>query len=228
MSTRMAGNYNAEDFKNLFGLESVAEGDAYSKGSSTGTKQVGALGTYMTEDDFNRLRNRDDVWDAYGSVYGEDAMKDKREGNEDGLSINALDALFDRLSADAPAADPAPEKPILAEGEKFSPQLSQAILETEKYEMELPYYGTKLFNDRNSEVYGYDKVEVPQYDYRTDSLYGDRIDPQAAATFAKKYKLNLADNFLERGERLKQNNWAAGQVGGTAGIESANRFNNLG
>ena len=203
MSTRMAGDYTAEDFKNLFGLESVAEGDAYSKGSSTGTKQVGALGTYMTEDDYNRLKNDDSVWDAYGSVYGEDAMKDKREGNEDGLSINALDALFDRLSADAPAAEE-PEKPILADGEKFSPQLSQAILETEKYEMELPYYGTKLFNDRNSEVYGYDKVEVPQYDYQTDSLYSDRIDPQAAATFAKKYKLNLADNYLTRKNSINQ------------------------
>ena len=200
--TRMAGTFTAEDFKEKFGLESVPENEAYSKGSSTGTKQVGALGTYMTEDDFNRLRNDSEVKSIYADFYGQDEA-DFKFGKE-GVSINTLDALFDKLSVDAPPAAEEPEQPILADGEKFSPQLSQAILETEKYEMELPYYGTKLFNDRNSEVYGYDKVEIPQYDYRTDSAYGDRIDPQAAATFAKKYKLNLADNYLTRKNSINQ------------------------
>ena len=223
--TRMAGTFTAEDFKEKFGLESVPENEAYSKGSSTGTKQVGALGTYMTEDDFNRLRNDSEVKSIYADFYGQDEA-DFKFGKE-GVSINTLDALFDKLSVDAPPAAEEPEQPILADGEKFSPQLSQAILETEKYEMELPYFGTKIFNDRNSEVYGYDKVEVPQYD-PSDSFYSDRIAPEAAANFAKKYKLDLADNFLERGERLNDKNSVTGQVGGAAGILRANRFNNIG
>ena len=110
--TRFAGEkLDAAGFEKEFGLKSVAENEAYSKGSTTGTKQVGALGTYMTEDDYNRLRNDDKVRDAYASLHGQEAMESKF--GDDGISINTLDALFDDLSAGKPAGagDAAPTEP---------------------------------------------------------------------------------------------------------------------
>jgi hypothetical protein len=92
------GSYDESRFSSVFGLKPVSEENAYSKGSTTGTKQVAGLGTYLTEDDYNRLRNSDKVKDAYAEVYGQSAADKKFEGNPDGLSINALDALFDKLA----------------------------------------------------------------------------------------------------------------------------------
>ena len=69
--SRFAGEkLDAAAFKEQFGLESVPEGKAYSEGSTTGTKQVEGLGTYMTEKDYDRLKNDDKVWDMYSDVYG--------------------------------------------------------------------------------------------------------------------------------------------------------------
>lgn len=132
MAQRFAGGaFTSEDFKSTFGLASVPENKAYSKGSSTGTKQVGGLGTYLSKDDFERLRNDDQVWKAYGAIYGEDKMKEKREGNEDGLSINALDALMDELAA------PASESESESEAYKPSdptPELLDARKEWDRYQ----------------------------------------------------------------------------------------------
>lgn len=94
------GTYDADKFQKEFGLSTVDESEAYSEGSTTGTKQVGALGTYLTKDDYNRLKNDSKVWDAYASVHGSDAMEAKREQGD--MSINTLDALMDKLSTKAP------------------------------------------------------------------------------------------------------------------------------
>lgn len=99
MSDYKKGSFSAQDFEKHFGLSSVSEDKAYSEGSSSGTKQVDGLGTYLTKDDFERNRNSDSTWNAYASVYGQDAANSKREGNQDGLSINAFDALMDKLAA---------------------------------------------------------------------------------------------------------------------------------
>jgi len=107
MSVYEKGSFTAEDFEKHFGLSSVSEDKAYSKGSTTGTKQVGQLGTYLSKEDFERNRNSDATWDAYASIYGKDAANDKREGNQDGLSINAFDALMDKLAAPAKAKEKA-------------------------------------------------------------------------------------------------------------------------
>ena len=147
--SRFAGQkLDAAGFEKEFGLKSVSEADAYSKGSSTGTKQVGALGTYLTEDDYNRLKNDDSVWDAYSSVYGEDKMNDKRESNEDGLSINALDALFDKLSADKPAeaAAPAKEEPVYYSDKTASAKAGEAAYE----KVILPYQGDYIMGRKTT------------------------------------------------------------------------------
>ena len=143
MTKFTAGGMTAEDFNKEFGLSKVAEGDAYSEGSTTGTKQVGGLGTYLTEDDFNRNRNSDKTWDAYASIYGEDAAKSKREGNEDGLSINALDALYDKL-AKGGGETTAPAK---AKEKVQSYTLSKARAMTDAYETDFrPNLGNMMFD----------------------------------------------------------------------------------
>ena len=142
MSRFNEGSFNAEDFKKEFDLSSVAEDKAYSEGSTTGTKQTSALGTYLTEDDFNRNRNSDATWEAYASVYGQDKADAKREGNEDGLSINAFDALMDRLSAKEKAEAYKEQNPKV----KQSATLSKAKAGVKAYnEKILPNFGDYLF-----------------------------------------------------------------------------------
>jgi len=142
MSRFKEGSFNAEDFEREFGLSSVPKDKAYSKGSSTGTKETGALGTYLTEDDFEKNRNSDATWEAYAAVYGKDKAKSKREGNEDGLSINAFDALMDRLSAKEKAEAYQEQNPKV----KQSATLSKAKAGAKAYEEKiLPNYGDYLF-----------------------------------------------------------------------------------
>ena len=105
-----AGSFDADKFKEVFGLTTVDEGDAYTKGSSTGSKQVAALGTYMTKQDYNRLKDSDEVWDAYAAINGKKAMEKKREGGD--MSINTLDALMDDLSAKAPQDNAETKEPF--------------------------------------------------------------------------------------------------------------------
>ena len=96
MSDYKKGTFDADKFQDVFGLSTVDESEAYSEGSGTGSKQTGALGTYMSEKDYNRLKDSDEVWDAYASVNGSDAMNKKRDGGS--MSLNTLDALMDDLS----------------------------------------------------------------------------------------------------------------------------------
>ena len=141
MSNYEPGTYDADKFKEVFGLSSVEDGKAYSEGSTTGTKQVGGLGTYLTKDDFNRNRNSDSTWDAYASVYGESAAKSKREGNEDGLSINALDALYDKLAK----GDGEESAPAKAKEKVQSYTLSKAKAYTDAYQEEArPNFGSRI------------------------------------------------------------------------------------
>ena len=120
-------SFDAQQFQDVFGLKSVDEGKAYSEGSTTGTKQTGALGTYMTKKDYNRLKNDDKVWDAYASVHGKEAAASKRE--KGAMSINTLDSLMDDLSADAKEASPTPKAPKPKTKEEFveaSPEIVEA------------------------------------------------------------------------------------------------------
>ena len=128
------GTFGKRRFRKTFGLEPVEEGEAFSEGSSTGTKQTGALGTYLTEEDFNRERNSDKTWDAYASVYGQEAMQSKREGNEEGLSINAFDSLMDKLSKDAPAEKATGDTPAQRQ---LSEPAARAFARSEAYDMQM-------------------------------------------------------------------------------------------
>lgn len=125
-------NFDAAGFKEHFGLEGKSESEAYSKGSTTGTKQVGSLGTYMSEDDYNRLKNDDKVWELYAEVNGQEAADKKREGS-DGLSINALDGLLDKVSAkDQKALTEGPKEPEAPVS--VSPRLAEARTRVKQYE----------------------------------------------------------------------------------------------
>ena len=142
------GSYDASRFNSVFGLKPVSEEDAYSKGSTTGTKQVGGLGTYLTEDDYKRLRNSDKVKDAYAEVYGQSKADSKFEGNPDGLSINALDALFDKLAqvdkADATMEQPTEPDPVR---EKAAESLLKAIERTEAFKADMEGTGENNLSD---------------------------------------------------------------------------------
>ena len=116
MSEYKQGSFGASTFKKKFGLSSVGEKKAYSEGSTTGTKQTGALGTYMKEGDYNRLKNDSKTWEAYASVHGQEAADAKRESNPDGLSINALDSLMDDLSGDKGGGGGATEEVVYSPG----------------------------------------------------------------------------------------------------------------
>lgn len=143
------GSYDASRFNSVFGLKPVSEEDAYSKGSSTGTKQVGGLGTYLTEDDYKRLRNSDKVKDAYAEVYGKSKADSKFEGNPDGLSINALDALFDKLAqvdkADA-TMDMEPTEPDPVR-EKAAESFLKAVERTEAFKADMEGTGENNLSD---------------------------------------------------------------------------------
>jgi hypothetical protein len=117
------GTFDADKFNKVFGLSSG--NSTYEEGSSTGVKSNPALGEgYLGKEDYERLRNSDKIWDAYAAVNGQEAMKEKRESNPDGLSPNALDATLDDLAIEKPeeqdnGGQPAP--PI-----EVSPRLAHA------------------------------------------------------------------------------------------------------
>ena len=126
------GGMGADDLRKAFGLKKATS--TYSEGSSTGVKSNPTLGEgYLDKKTYNRLKNSDEIWNAYGAIHGKDAMQEKRESNPDGLSINALDATLDDMS------DGQKEKikeentnPTFNEA-TFSPQVQQAIDRAQTY-----------------------------------------------------------------------------------------------
>ncbi len=144
---------NSDDLKNHFGLADGSDvGSGFNK--STGatddnqTKGNALLGEgYLTDDNYEKLRNSDKVWDAYAAMEGQEAADEKREGNPDGLSINALDGLFDNLTANA---DPkkAPEPITEKEEVVHSPEIQQAKARVGKYENDI------LSGKTSQDIYG--------------------------------------------------------------------------
>lgn len=132
------------DFSKFAINTGISEDEAYSEGSTTGTKQFGESGeTYITEKDYKKHRNSDQTWDAYSQVYGEDAMKEKREGNPDGLSINAFDGLMDKFYDGKNKSAEKPE-PI-----QLSETAAKANAYVDAYEEEmLPNQGTYIFGNK--------------------------------------------------------------------------------
>ena len=145
-------SFDAQQFQDVFGLKSVDEGKAYSEGSTTGTKQTGALGTYMTKKDYNRLKNDDKVWDAYASVHGKEAAASKREKGP--MSINTLDSLMDDISADAKEAAPTPKAPKPKEEfVEASPEIVEAKERVKAYEKEMRGDGYGVYAQRSTKFF---------------------------------------------------------------------------
>lgn len=144
---------NADDLKNHFGLQDggdVGSGFNADAGASDDDKTKGnsLLGDgYLSNDNFEKLRNSDEVWDAYAAIEGQAAADKKREGNPDGLSINTLDGLFDNLTAEADTKE-APE-PIMGKEEiVHSPEIQQAKERVGKYENDV------LSGKTSQQIYG--------------------------------------------------------------------------
>jgi len=134
---------NSDDLKNHFGLvdgSDVGSGFNKASGATDGnqTKGNALLGEgYLTDENYEKLRNSDKVWDAYAAMEGQEAADEKREGNPDGLSINALDGLFDNLTANA---DPKGEAPKAIKEDvpiEYSPEIQQAQERVSTYQNDI-------------------------------------------------------------------------------------------
>lgn len=98
--------YNWDQISKKFGLKDHGDvgknfnldlmKDSTEKGD--GTFQLGDSGTaYLDKDTYEKNKNSDETWKHYADVYGEEAASSKREGNPEGLSASAFDAMMDRL-----------------------------------------------------------------------------------------------------------------------------------
>ena len=176
--TRFArGTYDADKFKKEFGIQAVSAEDAMTKGSSTGAKNVDAIGHYLDEKTYNRLKNDDKVWKAYGSVFGKKEAAKKRE--KGALTINALDGLMDRLSAEKPEAEPTPEPPKPMKDIVLSPE-AQKINQTVK--------------DWEFGANNYIRAESPFAQGAKEEENGDSRDNQESTQeFMSSYKNSLKD-----------------------------------
>ena len=100
-----AGAFNADDLKKHFGLEQGSSpGAGYNKAAgatdSDMTKDNDLLGAgYLSDSNYDSLKNSSKVKEAYAAINGQEAADKKFK--DGGLSINALDGLFDKLTARA-------------------------------------------------------------------------------------------------------------------------------
>lgn len=95
----------------------------------------------------------------------------------------------------APAPDPGPE--LLDDDRPLQEETQAAIDRATEYEAELPNFGTDIFGERNTGVYGYD------YDWqngiRPEGTPGRK--DEEADRFANKYKLDIANNMSPSGRK---------------------------
>ena len=99
-----------------------------------GTFQLGdSEGAYMDKGIWEKNRNSDKTWEAYASVYGQEAMESKRDGNEDGLSASAFDGLVDKLYEGEGDVEPEEIVPPTRNEAKWSPEVQEAIDRVKAY-----------------------------------------------------------------------------------------------
>ena len=95
----------------------------------------------------------------------------------------------------AVAPDPGPE--LLDDDRPIDEATQGAIDRATQYEAELPNFGTDIFGERNTDVYGYD------YDWqngnRPEGTPGRK--DEEAGDFAKKYKLDVANGMSSGGRK---------------------------
>ena len=124
------GGLTKSGLKHYFGLK---PGDSdFDEGSSTGVKGNSLLGDgYLGAKDYKRLRNDDEIWDLYAKKEGDDAMQAKRDGNPDGLSINALDGLLDWATSNKAESAPVEAEPYVP-SETYS-KAAEGVKEYEEF-----------------------------------------------------------------------------------------------
>ena len=159
----------------------------------------------MTEKDYNRLKNDDDVRAAYGALHGEEAAEKKF--SDGGVSINTLDALFDDLATEQQKDDTPEEK---TEPDYMPTQLSDKAAD----------------EFARQETYEDARRAMPGEGGLTDMIFGGggvsnmfSTDTQDKAfqTYADNYKENVK-KYLEPGGS-KGAYWGSGADGGDPDFE---------
>ena len=101
---------------------------------------------------------------------------------------------------ETPAAAPDPGPELLDDDSPLQEETQAAIDRATQYEAELGNFGTDVFGERNTEVYGYD------YDWqngiRPEGTPGrDDEASEEAGRFANKYKLDVANGMSSGGRK---------------------------
>ena len=196
---------NAEDLKNHFGLQDgsdVGSGFNASAGASDSDKTKGnaLLGDgYLTNDQYEKLRNSEKVWKAYAAIEGKAAADEKRESNSDGLSINALDGLLDNLTAKKEEAQETttekPKGPI-----EYSDEIKQAVSRVRSYENDV------LSGKTSQEIYGNNNNEENDNKYTFDmnkgidgiGTEGGIIDSDTAAKSTENFLQSKKSDIMKK------------------------------
>ena len=200
-----SNSMNADDLKKHFGLQDgsdVGSGFNASAGASDSDKTKGnaLLGDgYLTNDQYEKLRNSEKVWKAYAAIEGKAAADEKRESNSDGLSINALDGLLDNLTAKKEEAQETttekPKGPI-----EYSDEIKQAVSRVRSYENDV------LSGKTSQEIYGNNNNEENDNKYTFDmnkgidgiGTEGGIIDSDTAAKSTENFLQSKKSDIMKK------------------------------
>ena len=135
MSRFAAGSMTGDQLMEEFGIQ---QGDNPGKGFNAAagatdgnqTKENSNLGGgYLTNETYEQLKGDARIKEAYAAVNGQEAADKKfKDGS---ISINTMDALFDKLTAEPKEEQAAPEAP---KDVVLSDRAAQAIAGTKAYE----------------------------------------------------------------------------------------------
>ena len=171
------GSYSASDFKDEFGIERVDPADTYDVGAKnrSGKKNIKGVGTYMTEDVYERLKNSDKMWDVVRALKGDKAVENKKKKGY--LDINEVDNALDRLSAGEVEELIGETETIKPDEIEMSPEYSHAKARAQQYTDDVTSGRT------GKELFG----EVPD-----------------STSFLDRYKLHLGERLENGNYRPKQ------------------------
>ena len=144
------------------------------------TKQLGDSGkAYLSNEAFEKNRNSDETWKLYEEVYGAEAAAAKREGNEEGLSINAYDGLMDKAYGGKNASSNEEEEKVV-----LSPEMQQAKDRVQQWE-------SKAWSgEQSAEIFGSSKNAADDPVNQTSSAE-DQTN-QAAKAFIQRDRRDAA------------------------------------
>ena len=209
MSRFKAGSMSGDELISTFGLQQgsdVGEGFNAGAGATDGnqTKGNAQLGDgYLTNENYEKLKNDSKVKDAYASIHGQEAMEKKFK--DGGISINTMDALFDKLTTQAKEEKAAKEaaKPI-----QYSPEAAEAKSYTEAFETDfIERQGDFLIkNDQTVKddfnkayefnMQQYSQPQTPEVLADAEARRAERRKSFDASNFANNAKKNIADGLI--------------------------------